>query len=326
MTELIDRYLQSVKWMLPRKQQDDVIRELSDEILSQVEEKEHALGRPLTEDEQVGLLKQLGHPMLLASRYSKQRYLIDPSVFAIYWLVLRLVLAVTLFGMTVAAVAAAATGQGLGQALGILLRYPFAAISAFAWVTMVFVVLDIVQVKFDFFGKWDPRTLPKLTKKEPKHSMLESVAALVFGGIFGIWWLVGLKHQFWIFGPGVAVLRFGPVWQTLYPLFVVLVIADLIRHFVDVIRPDWERGRVAFRMFFRAMNLLVLYFLINASELLVAGDAAPANFLPVLKGLNTGLHIGVIVAGVVTIAHLAWDAYNLVAGRSDNGSRAVVGL
>ena len=53
--ELIDRYLQSVKWMLPRKQQDDVIRELYDEILSPVEEKEDALGRPLTEDEQVAL-------------------------------------------------------------------------------------------------------------------------------------------------------------------------------------------------------------------------------------------------------------------------------
>src|ERR1035438_2191647 len=118
--ELIDRYLQSVKLMLPRKQQDDVIRELSDEILSQVEEKETALDRPLTEDDQAALLKQLGHPMLLASRYSKQRYLIDPAVFAIYWMVLRLVLAVALLGMAIAAVTVAATGQGAGKALGIL--------------------------------------------------------------------------------------------------------------------------------------------------------------------------------------------------------------
>ena len=57
--ELIDRYLQAVKWMLPRKQQDDVVRELNDEILSRVEEKEDALDRPLTEDEQVALLKQM---------------------------------------------------------------------------------------------------------------------------------------------------------------------------------------------------------------------------------------------------------------------------
>ena len=102
--ELIDRYLQSVKWILPRKQRDDVMRELSDEILSQVEEKETVLGRPLTEDEQVALLKQLGHPMLLASRYRKQRYLIDPTIFEIYWMVLRLVLIVTLFGMSLGAV------------------------------------------------------------------------------------------------------------------------------------------------------------------------------------------------------------------------------
>ena len=113
--ELIDRYLQSVKWMLPRKQQDDVIRELSDEILSQVEEKESALGRPLTEDEQVALLKQLGHPMLLASRYSKQRYLIDPTIFAIYWMVLRLVLAVTFFGLAVAVGGGRRHRTGRGQ-------------------------------------------------------------------------------------------------------------------------------------------------------------------------------------------------------------------
>ena len=245
--ELVDRYLQSVKLMLPKKQQDDVIRELSDEILSQIEEKEAALGRPLTEDEQAALLKQLGHPMLLAARYRKQRYLIEPSIFAIYWMVLRLVLLVTLFGMSVAAMTVAATGQGLGKALGILIQYPFAALSVFAWVTLVFVVLDIVQVKFNFYGKWDPRTLPKLTKKDSKHSTLESVASLVFGALFGIWWLVGLKHQFLIFGPGVAAVHFGPVWQTIYPLFVVLVVADLIRHTIDLARPNWERGRMAFR-------------------------------------------------------------------------------
>src|SRR5271165_6131818 len=76
--ELIDRYLQSVRMALPKAERNDVIRELTDEILSQVEEKEAALGRPLNEDEQVDLLKQLGHPLLLAGRYRKQRYLIDP--------------------------------------------------------------------------------------------------------------------------------------------------------------------------------------------------------------------------------------------------------
>jgi hypothetical protein len=324
--ELIDRYLQSVKWMLPLKQRDDVVRELTDEILSQIEEKEAALGRPLTEDEQVALLKQMGHPMLLAARYRKQRYLIDPTIFAIYWIVLRLVLVVVFLAMAVAAVAVAATGKGLSAALGILWRYPFAALSVFAWVTLVFVILDVVQVKFGFFSKWDPRTLPKLTKREPKTSMTESVAALVFGTIFGVWWLVGLKHQFWIFGPGVAVVHFGAVWQTLYPVFVILVIADLVRHTVDVVRPGWEKGRVAFRMLFRVLNLVALYFLINAKNLLVLSDAANPNLQPVVQGLNTAIHIGVIVAAIVTVAQIAWDLYDFFGRRNGNGVRAAVGL
>ena len=321
--ELIDRYLQAVKWMLPRKQQDDVVGELNDEILSRVEEQESFLGRPLTEDEQVELLKQLGHPMLVASRYRSQRYLINPTIFAIYWMVLRLILAVVLVAMSIAAVAVAATGQGLGKALGILFQYPFAALSVFVWLTAVFVVLDIIQIKFDFFSKWDPRTLPKLSKNKPRHSMLESVVGLMLSTILGVWWLVGLKHQFWIFGPGYAVLHFGPVWQTIYPLFVVLVVFSIIRGSSDVARPEWERGRIWFRLIYRVLNLLVLYFLYKATELFVPGSASPANMNEVIKGINSAMHIGVLVVAIITVVQMGQDVYHLIRDRFDGGERAI---
>jgi hypothetical protein len=324
--ELIDRYLQAVKPMLPSKQRDDVLRELNDEILSRVEERETALGRPLDEDEQAAVLKQMGHPMLVASRYRSQRYLINPTIFAIYWMVLRLILAVVFVAMAIAAVSVAAAGQGLGQALRIILRYPLAALSAFAWVTTVFVILDIVQVKFDFFGKWDPRTLPKLSKKKPRHSMIESVVGLMLSAIFGIWWLVGLKHQFWIFGPGVVVIRFGPVWQTIYPIFVVLVVYSIIRSSVDVARPGWDRGRAWFRLIYRVLNLIVLYFLYNATELFVPGSANPPGMADVLKGLNTGMHVAITVVIVITIIQAAKDIFDLIRERFGSGERAMAGF
>jgi len=320
--ELIDRYLQAVKGMLPRKQQDDVVRELNDEILSRVEEKEAALGRPLTEDEQVTLLKQMGHPMLVASRYRSSRYLINPTMFAIYWMVLRLMLAVVFVAMGTSAVAVAASGQGLRQAVGIILRYPLAALSVFAWVTTIFVILDIVQVKFDFFSKWDPRSLPKLSKTKPRHSMIESVVELMLGTIFGVWWLVGLKHQFWIFGPGYAFMHFGPVWQTIYPIFVVMVVFSVIRSSVDVARPGWERGRTWFRLVYRVLNLTVLYFLYNATELFVPGSASPAGMIEVLKGLNTAMHVAVVFVGAVTLFQMGQDIYHLIRDRFDGGERA----
>lgn len=318
--ELIDRYLQSVKSALPKRQQEDVVRELTDEVLSRVEEKEDALGRPLTEDEQVALLKQLGHPWLLASRYRKQRYLIDPSIFVVYWIVLRLILVVTFFGMTVGAIALAATGQGLGASLRILWQYPWTALKVFAWVTLVFVVLDIVQAKLNFFDKWDPRSLPKVSKSKKRPSTSENVIATVVAAVFGVWWLVALKQQFWLFGPGADFIQLGPIFQTVYPLYVMLVLVDVIRHVVALLRPGWDKGRFAFRIFYRAMTLLILYFLTQAQDLLVPGKAADSHLQASLGGINSGIHLGLVITAVIVAAHLAWDLYNSLIRRGDNSA------
>ena len=67
---LLDRYLQAVRFFLPRRQQDDIVRELSENLLSQMEDRAEALGRPLTEDEQADILRRHGHPMLVAGPLS----------------------------------------------------------------------------------------------------------------------------------------------------------------------------------------------------------------------------------------------------------------
>jgi hypothetical protein len=95
--EMIDRYLQAVKFALSPAQRDDIIKELRDSILSQVEEKEATLGRPLNEDEQAEMLKKLGSPIELASRYRKQQYLIGATMLPIYWKVLKASLALALW-------------------------------------------------------------------------------------------------------------------------------------------------------------------------------------------------------------------------------------
>ena len=76
--DLLERYLQSIRTFLPRKAQDDILRELSENILSQMEEKEAELGRPLTEAEQEEVIKQHGHPIVVAARYGRRQYLIGP--------------------------------------------------------------------------------------------------------------------------------------------------------------------------------------------------------------------------------------------------------
>src|SRR5215813_6375662 len=87
--QLLDRYLHSVRFWLPKTEQQDIVRELSEDIRSEIEEKERASGRKLTEPEIEDLLKQRGSPYKVASRYLPQRYLIGPAFFPLYATVLK---------------------------------------------------------------------------------------------------------------------------------------------------------------------------------------------------------------------------------------------
>jgi hypothetical protein len=94
--ELTDRYLQAVGFWLPKNQKHDIIAELSEDLHSQIEERESALGRKLTDDDMEQILKQRGRPLLVANRYRPQQHLIGPVLFPIYVFVLEVVAALYL--------------------------------------------------------------------------------------------------------------------------------------------------------------------------------------------------------------------------------------
>src|SRR5271169_862724 len=119
--ELVDRYLQAVKLALPKGNQDDIIQELNDSILSQIEEKEAGLGRRLNEDELVEVLRKMGSPEKLASRYREQQGLIGPTVLPIYWKVLKAALGLVFLVNVIAAIVTAAAGRSLLASLAPIL-------------------------------------------------------------------------------------------------------------------------------------------------------------------------------------------------------------
>ena len=88
--ELLDRYLHAVKFWLPRQQQDDIIAEISEDLRSQIEDREAELGRKLDDNEVAALLRKRGRPLLVANGYLPQHSLIGPVLFPIYTLVLKI--------------------------------------------------------------------------------------------------------------------------------------------------------------------------------------------------------------------------------------------
>ena len=64
---LVDRYLRAVRFFLPRRQQDDIVRELAENLSSEIEERTESLDRELTENELADILRRHGHPVIVAA-------------------------------------------------------------------------------------------------------------------------------------------------------------------------------------------------------------------------------------------------------------------
>src|SRR2546427_9699173 len=91
--KLLGIYLQGVRTYLPMSQQEDILKELRENLRGQIEDREPALGRALNEDELAEILKKHGHPLLVATRYRQSRHLIGSTLFPFYWLVMKIILA-----------------------------------------------------------------------------------------------------------------------------------------------------------------------------------------------------------------------------------------
>ena len=91
--ELVDRYLQAVRFWLPKtRRQEDLLAELGEDLRSQIEDKESELGHALDKDEISEILKKCGAPMVVASRLGPRRHLIGPGLYPVYEFVLKMVL------------------------------------------------------------------------------------------------------------------------------------------------------------------------------------------------------------------------------------------
>lgn len=81
---MVERYLDSLAAHLPEEMRKDVRDELESTIQEQIEDRESQLGRKLNGNEIEGILKQLGHPMRIASAYLPDQHLIGPEAYPAY--------------------------------------------------------------------------------------------------------------------------------------------------------------------------------------------------------------------------------------------------
>jgi len=276
--ELLDRYLQAVRFWLPKAQQQDIIAELSSDLHSQIDDRETELGRPLNEEELEVILRKCGSPILVASRYRPQTQLIGPVLFPIYQFVLKLVMLwslVPVFALIVGPamiLSATSRWEAVVQTISTLWTAEF--ISA-GIITLIFVVLEHTEAKLQMFDKWSLRSLPPAPKPEQPPSRTQTIFELIFG-VVGLLWLLALpQYPFLILGPAAAFLKPAPMWHSFFLPVVLLSLAGLVRQGVTLMRPQWTWLPPAARLLTTVLSLILLNFLINAAGATPAAEWHP---------------------------------------------------
>jgi hypothetical protein len=317
--QLVDRYLQEVKRFLPGAQQEDILKELSANILSEMDDREAALGRPLTEGEQIAVLEQQGSPTLVASRYRHDqrtftfgRVIIGPVIFPLYTKILTLNLLFTLLLAPFIHILVE------GKVTFSTLLVP--AVWQFVVITTIFATIEFCQQKYHILDRWNARALPPL--RDPlKIPRANTLFEMFFNVVFVLCWLhvPGATYAvaYLFLGPAVRYLEpvsadplvYAPAWQIFYLPILLFVLLSLAQQGLNFAFPRWTRNRLIASVSLSSLGLLLTLFLFRAGDLfLVNPEAANATrYVGLAAGINAVVHYSVLAGALITLGQIVWQ-------------------
>ena len=312
--DLLDRYLQAVAFWLPKAQQQDIIAELSEDLHSQIEEKETALGRSLNDAEMDAILKHRGRPFLVANRYLPQRSLIGPVLFPIYLFVVKIVAAFYLLPWILVWIGmmsfsssyrAEHTSAGWLEAIGSAWgAWWLTAFFALGTVTLVFAVLEYWQTKSRFLDDWNPRKLPP-ARNPNQIPRAGSLIEVVVNLIFAIWWIDVMSSLVVLDRPEIKIVL-SPVWRYFFWGFLLLALINAVAASVNLARPYWTVVRASVRLATDATAWMLFSWMMKASVLaaITGADIPAARAVEITNAVNSGLAkvLPVVLATGVVIA------------------------
>jgi hypothetical protein len=326
--ELINRYLQAIKFWLPKNQKLDIIAELSEDIRSQVEDREAELGRKLNESEVAELLKQRGRPVLVANRFQPQQNLIGPVLFPIYLFVLKIATAFYLLPwmlvwIAIAIYRPAHPGQGLITTIASFWTsfWPV-AFFLIGSITTVFAIIERAQQKSKFMEKWDPRKLPPV--RDPNRIKLStSVSELTANAVLCTWWLWwagGHWYPAQVHFASVTV-TLAPVWRYFFWGYLLMYVVNIVSATVNIFRPYWTVQRAAFRLLSDSTAVAICWVMrLNIIAGISVVNVAPEKTAMVAHVINWWAARLFPLAIAVCALIALFDIYRIVRVRSNDSS------
>ncbi len=319
--DLVDRYLNAIRWNLTRAAKaDDVIAELRDVIASRIEDREEALGRPLDKAEISALLRDFGHPLLVAARYGTQQWLIGPDLFPFYLFALKVVLAICVAIMVIAGAAEALFSghplQSLAHSFG---GAWWSLLGNAGLVTLVFAVIERTGWLTGYLKRWSPEQLPDLSdiRLKPKSGW-EAAFEVAVGIAFILWWIGLIPLPISYTNVEGLTLTADPIWQAVWWPVLALIVARLVFNVIQWLRPRWKTARAVLSVVTAAGAMALLVVIYRAGHWLTASSATmpAARLAEIDHGVNIGIHYALIVSGVVWLVQCLHELLRLVMARN----------
>jgi len=330
--ELVDRYLQAVKFWLPKQQKDDILAELSADIRAQIEDRESVLGRALTQPEIEDILKQRGRPCLVASRFRPQESLIGPVLYPIYlfclkcallgylvpWLVVTLIILIVRPSFS-ATQSIPAWFMTMAQVSGHLWTMAFVAAGT---ITLVFAILERVQAKSHWLENWDPRKLPPV-RNANLHTRTNAAVELTIMLLATAWWAAYMDRTVIYIGESVRI-ALNPVWLWFFWGYLLVLILTAATAALILARPHIAWLPAALRLFNSLVGSILFCSLLRVGMLAgikvpnVTAQQAIDFTLAANHWMLTVFPLGVILSVIL----IAVDIYRIVRAVSRSSTPA----
>jgi hypothetical protein len=276
--ELIDRYVYEVGQRLPRKNRADIQVELRSTLVDTLEARVE--GEPSQED-QVELLKEFGPPQEVAASYwSQGQYLIGPSLYPLFRMVVGIALLVFVIVQLVLLGIALVFNQEVltfSSVLEIFSGMIVGVFTAFGIIVIVFAVLQRFDVKPDTEEEeWDPLQLPQIEEVDT-ISRGGTVAEITFGlVIIGILLFLPDKIGF-VLSPGMEIIL-NPVLSSYIPLLILSLLLGIALDVILLWRGRWETWTRLAKIGTNLFSIYVLYVLITGHNAWLVQEGAGGLF------------------------------------------------
>lgn len=292
---LVNNYLEQVKNYLSADADDDVIDELREAIEERVAEQQEISGGNADHQAVALILKDFGHPLKVASAYSKQQYLIGPGLFPLFKHALKLsVVAVFVIHAVLTVLTWTISENFLLSAKGWTSGFVEMVMFVVILVTMTFVSLEYYGEKIRFFDNWDPNKLGMESKI--RASRQDGVSNVITDVIALIWWnnWFGLPNDMPFTVQDMHIQASEMFFVLYWPVNAILV-CSLITYAWQLFSQFWTKPMIYTALLIDIAAILVLSLLLTQGHYVDLGQVENISINKFFGHINTVIKVAIFV-------------------------------